>query len=61
MLLKNIIDDTNKLVLRRLGIEDNGQSVVYVDRQNIEVATQKLINSKTLWWFKLWLWKYYFR
>ena len=45
--IKHIIDDTNKLVLRRLGIEDNGQSVVYVDRQNVEVATQKLINSKT--------------
>ena len=45
--IKNIIDDTNKLVLRRLGIEDQGQAVVYVDRQNIEVATQKLIDSKT--------------
>ena len=41
------IDDTNQLVLRRLGIEDQGQAVVYVDRQNIEVATQKLIDSKT--------------
>ena len=45
--IKNIIDDTNQLVLRRLGIEDQGQAVVYVERQNIEVATQKLINSKT--------------
>ena len=33
--------------MRRLGIEDQGQAVVYVDRQNIEVATQKLIDSKT--------------
>ena len=31
--IKNIIDDTNKLVLRRLGIEDQGQAVVYVERQ----------------------------
>lgn len=45
--IKNIIDDTNKLVLRRLGIEDQGQAVVYVDRQNIEVATQKLNSAKT--------------
>lgn len=45
--IKHIIDDTNQLVLRRLGIEDQGQAVVYVDRQNIEVATQKLIDSKT--------------
>ena len=45
--INNIIDDTNKLVLRRLGIEDQGQSVVYVDRQNIEVATQKLNSAKT--------------
>ena len=45
--IKNIIDDTNKLVLRRLGIEDQGQAVVYVDRQNIEVATQKLNRAKT--------------
>ena len=45
--IKHIIDDTNQLVLRRLGIEDQGQAVVYVDRQNIEVATQKLIESKT--------------
>ncbi|MDU1299687.1 MAG: DUF3084 domain-containing protein, partial [Veillonella sp.] len=45
--IKNIIDDTNKLVLRRLGMEDQGQAVVYVDRQNIEVATQKLNSAKT--------------
>ena len=45
--IKHIIDDTNQLVLRRLGIEDQGQAVVYVDRQNIELATQKLIDSKT--------------
>ena len=45
--IKHIINDTNQLVLRRLGIEDQGQAVVYVDRQNIEVATQKLIDSKT--------------
>lgn len=45
--IKHIIDDTNQLVLRRLGIEDQGQAVVYVDRQNVEVATQKLIDSKT--------------
>ena len=45
--IKHIIDDTNQLVLRRLGLEDQGQAVVYVDRQNIEVATQKLIDSKT--------------
>ena len=31
--IKHIIDDTNQLVLRRLGIEDQGQAVVYVDRQ----------------------------
>ena len=49
---KNIIDDTNKLVLRRLGIEDQGQAVVYVDRQNIEVATQSLIKQRLQWWFK---------
>ena len=35
------------MVLRRLGIEDQGQAVVYVDRQNIEVATQKLNSAKT--------------
>ena len=45
--IKHIINDTNQLVLRRLGIEDQGQAVVYVDRQNVEVATQKLIDSKT--------------
>ena len=45
--IKHIIDDTNQLVLRRLGIEDQGQAVFYVDRQNIEVATQILIDSKT--------------
>lgn len=45
--IKNIIDDTNLLVLRRLGLEDKGQKVVYVDRQNAEIATQKLIDAKT--------------
>ena len=44
--IKHIIDDTNQLVLRLLGIEDQGQAVVYVDRQNIEVA-KNLIDSKT--------------
>lgn len=45
--IKNIIDDTNQLVMRRLGITDTGQYVVYVDRQNVEIATQKLIGAKT--------------
>lgn len=45
--IKNIIDDTNQLVMRRLGITDTGQYVVYVDRQNVEIATQKLIDAKT--------------
>ena len=41
MLPSKYIDDTNKLVLRRLGIEDQGQAVVYVDRQNIEGSYTK--------------------
>jgi len=41
--VNSIVEDTNKLVLRRLGVEDHGESVVYVDRQNIEVA----ISNKT--------------
>ena len=43
----SIVEDTNKLVLRRLGVEDNGESVVYVDRQNMEVAISKVEESKT--------------
>ena len=45
--VNSIVDDTNKLVLRRLGVEDNGESVVYVDRQNMEVAISKVEESKT--------------
>lgn len=45
--VNNIVEDTNKLVLRRLGVEDNGESVVYVDRQNMEVAISKVEESKT--------------
>lgn len=45
--VNSIVEDTNKLVLRRLGVEDNGESVVYVDRQNMEVAISKVEESKT--------------
>ncbi|MFC2820575.1 MAG: DUF3084 domain-containing protein [Veillonella sp.] len=45
--VNSIVEDTNKLVLRRLGVEDHGESVVYVDRQNIEVAISKIEESKT--------------
>ena len=45
--VNSIVEDTNKLVLRRLGVEDNGESVVYVDRQNMEVAIPKVEESKT--------------
>ena len=45
--VNNIIEDTNKLVLRRLGVEDHGETVVYVDRQNVEVAISKVEEAKT--------------
>lgn len=45
--INNIINDTNKLVLRRIGLEDHGEHVVFVDRQNTEVAIQKIVESKT--------------
>lgn len=44
--VNNIINDTNRLVLRRIGITDMEQNIVYVDRQNTEVAIQKIVESK---------------
>lgn len=45
--VNNIINDTNQLVLRRLGLENQGEPVVYVDRQNTEIAIQKIVGAKT--------------
>lgn len=45
--VNNIINDTNQLVLRRLGLENQGEPVVYVDRQNTEIAIQKIVDAKT--------------
>ena len=45
--IKHIMDDTSQLVLRRLGIADQGPAVFYVDRQSIEVVIQKIIDSTT--------------
>lgn len=44
--VNNIINDTNRLVLRRIGVTDVDRSVIYVDRQNTEVTIQKIVESK---------------
>lgn len=45
--VNNIVNDTNQLVLRRIGLENQGERVVYVDRQNTEIAIQKIVDAKT--------------
>ncbi len=43
--ISNILNDTNGLILRKLGLEES-QSVIYVSRTNIDEATKTITNAK---------------